>query len=196
VEEFLRRFDRNRDGRVTKEEFRGPPEVFRTGDRNRDGGLEKKEIEGLAKNAPGGRGGGGGEREAVLCVGKSALAVICGNTLYAFSLEPLAYRGHNRFGRPAGTHFERRDRRAPPAPPTAAVEGDTVWILAGDEFLRVSLKSLRVKAEADLPALPEGASAGERKILVSKRGLVVSIGDALLRYEKKKLTLQGKVELK
>ena len=42
------RDDRNKDGKVTKEEFSGPPQLFQRLDRNGDGVLTREEIEGTA----------------------------------------------------------------------------------------------------------------------------------------------------
>ena len=41
---FMRREDRNGDGKVTRQEFRGPPEHFDRFDRNKDGVLTADEA--------------------------------------------------------------------------------------------------------------------------------------------------------
>jgi len=170
MEDFLRKFDRDRDKRVSREEFKGPQDLFRRVDRNRDGFLDGKEIETLD------RGGGreprpGGERAVFLCPAETILAVVGPNTLYAFDASSLEYKGHNRFGAPSGTHFERkgRGRGALPAP-VAVTEGSTIWILTEDKFLRVSLKSLRVKAGADLGPLASKGDPGDWLALLDRNG--------------------------
>jgi len=44
VEDFFRRFDRNKDGKVQREEFQAGEEVFKKYDRSRDGSLSKREV--------------------------------------------------------------------------------------------------------------------------------------------------------
>jgi acetyl esterase/lipase len=48
-----RRFDKNDDGRVTKEEYDGPAQLFQRADRNRDGVLTREEYEALAPPSAG-----------------------------------------------------------------------------------------------------------------------------------------------
>ena len=62
-EKFLRKFDRDRDGRVSREEFSGPPEGFAQFDTNGDGFATRDEIEAFLDgriSAP-----QGGQKEAV-----------------------------------------------------------------------------------------------------------------------------------
>jgi Ca2+-binding EF-hand superfamily protein len=44
VEDFFRRFDRNKDGKVQREEFQAGEEVFKKYDRSRDGSLSRREV--------------------------------------------------------------------------------------------------------------------------------------------------------
>ncbi|OPX41796.1 MAG: hypothetical protein B1H13_00020 [Desulfobacteraceae bacterium 4484_190.3] len=48
---FIEKFDRDKDGKVTKDEFPGPPHVFNRFDKNKDGVID-------ASEAPEGRSGG------------------------------------------------------------------------------------------------------------------------------------------
>ena len=41
---FIQRFDKNNDGKVSKEEFTGPDEVFNNYDKNQDGYIDKSEA--------------------------------------------------------------------------------------------------------------------------------------------------------
>jgi hypothetical protein len=151
VEEFLREFDRNRDGRVSESEFRGPREVFKRADRNGDRVLDREEI---GKLGPKGGRGGAGEREFTIHVGKTTVAVVGADTVYAFAVEGLKTRGHNRFGAPEGTHFEKRDRgRGPAGAVPITGKGDTLWLLSEGRLLRMDLKKLVVRAETELPAV-------------------------------------------
>jgi hypothetical protein len=43
-EDLVRRLDRNRDGRISQQEFDGPPDHFRSWDRNNDGFLSEEEV--------------------------------------------------------------------------------------------------------------------------------------------------------
>ncbi len=47
-EEWVARLDRDQDGRVSAEEFDGPPEHFAQFDKNRDGYLEASEARGVS----------------------------------------------------------------------------------------------------------------------------------------------------
>ncbi|MHC4340966.1 MAG: EF-hand domain-containing protein [Planctomycetota bacterium] len=44
VEDFFRRFDKNKDGKVQREEFQAGEEVFKKYDRSRDGNLSRREV--------------------------------------------------------------------------------------------------------------------------------------------------------
>lgn len=62
--ERMSRFDKNDDGKITREEFGGPERAFERFDMNRDGELTKKEVEsqrgmGRGGDRGGARGGGG-----------------------------------------------------------------------------------------------------------------------------------------
>ncbi len=54
---ILQRGDENRDGRLSREEFRGPPALFDRLDRNRDGVVTREEHEGAFPSRPDGPGG-------------------------------------------------------------------------------------------------------------------------------------------
>lgn len=56
-EQFMRRLDSDGDGRVTREEFRGPPKRFGQIDANKDGVISREEIEAFRA-----AGGGGGQQ--------------------------------------------------------------------------------------------------------------------------------------
>ncbi len=61
-DEMRQRFkdaDKNADGKVTKDEFPGPPERFQALDRNQDGGVTADEIEAALKDGMNGEGGRG-----------------------------------------------------------------------------------------------------------------------------------------
>jgi Ca2+-binding EF-hand superfamily protein len=53
VELILQREDKNGDGKVSREEFRGPPQLFERWDTNKDGFLIKEEFEAGMAVAPG-----------------------------------------------------------------------------------------------------------------------------------------------
>jgi hypothetical protein len=166
AEDFLKRFDRNGDGRVSDEEFTGPREVFKRADADHDRSLDRREIPALDRSRE-------RKRPVVLCAGTDGVAVVGQNTLYVFAPDTLAYAGHNRFGRPVGTHFERKGETPGPRPfPVAVTRGKAVWILAEDKVLRIGLKGLRVKAEASLPlkADPAGDRGGERLKTLDRDG--------------------------
>ena len=59
-EGFLNRFDSNKDGQVSKEEFTGPAERFPMLDQDGDGVITRKEMESMPRRGPGQRGGGAG----------------------------------------------------------------------------------------------------------------------------------------
>ena len=60
---MLERMDENKDGRISENEFRGPPPIFERIDSNRDGAISKAELQSFRRPA-GGRGfrGGKGKR--------------------------------------------------------------------------------------------------------------------------------------
>lgn len=49
-EQFLERSDANKDGKVTRDEFKGPPRIFEMLDRNKDGVILKEEHEQPGRN--------------------------------------------------------------------------------------------------------------------------------------------------
>lgn len=49
-EQFLERSDANKDGKVTRDEFKGPPQIFEMLDRNKDGVVTKEEHEQPGRN--------------------------------------------------------------------------------------------------------------------------------------------------
>jgi len=55
VDQIFKIMDRNKDGKLAKDEFRGPPNIFTSADKNKDGIVTRKELEAL-------RGGGGGKK--------------------------------------------------------------------------------------------------------------------------------------
>lgn len=151
VREFLDRFDRNRDGKIGIDEFPGPHEVFSRADRNGDRSLSREEIAGMEKPGSGQEQGGG---QLFLAVGDTVVAAIGPNTLYALDAKTLAYLGHNRFGEPEGTHFERRGQAPVAGEPVTICEGDMLWLLAGDLLYRFDLTDLERKKDTELPADP------------------------------------------
>ncbi|MDP6367173.1 MAG: hypothetical protein QF787_13675 [Nitrospinota bacterium] len=60
--QVLRRMDRNRDGKISRTEFRGPPNRFGKLNANGDGFLTEAELRSAFARRAGQRGGGGGKR--------------------------------------------------------------------------------------------------------------------------------------
>jgi len=163
VDDVLRQFDKDGDGRISEKEFPSALDLFRRGDKDRNGYLDRKEIEAITpKGDEPGRPKAPG-RELALAAGETVVAVVGPNTLYAFDAATLKPLGHNRFGGPASDPMGKKGGLPGlPKASLAAIEGDTVWILSDDLLLRMDLKELRTKADADLPLAPTARDGTER----------------------------------
>jgi Ca2+-binding EF-hand superfamily protein len=177
--EILKRLDRDRDGRVSRKEWRGNSRIFDRIDKNSDGFLDRKEFEIMAKGtgrAPGrdpfqkpgregpGRKGPGRKgprrggpqnsapQEVSLCLTPSFLAVVKGGTLFVYARKTLTLLGHNRFARSVGTEKGRFPNPPRSAPVTIRAQEDTLFLFDGTRVLRINLKKLRVTKEFKLPA--------------------------------------------
>ncbi|MCU0723174.1 MAG: CotH kinase family protein [Planctomycetes bacterium] len=163
VDDVLRQFDKDGDGRISEREFPSALDLFRRGDKDRDGFLDRREIDAITpKGEEPGR-ARAASREFVLVAGETVVAAVGPNTLYAFDAATLKPLGHNRFGGPASDPMGRKGG-LPGLPKAccAVAEGDTAWILADDLVLRVDLKDLRAKADADLPVATSGREGADR----------------------------------
>jgi Ca2+-binding EF-hand superfamily protein len=171
VDDVLRQFDKDGDGRISEKEFPSALDLFRRGDKDRDGYLDRKEIEAITPKGEDAGRSRGTVRELALVAGETAVAVVGPNTLYAFDAATLKPLGHNRFGGPASDPMGRKGGLPGlPKGPCAVAEGDTVWILADDLLLRMDLKDLRTKADADFLVAPTGREDAERLKALDRNG--------------------------
>ncbi len=166
-EEFLKRNDRDGDGRVSQSEFEGPPEAFKRLDRNRDGYVDQAELKSLDQPREGGGPFPGQEpgrspREMALYPGETVVVVAGSSTLYFFAAADLKPLGHNRFGEPSDGAPGRRGGPGAQAAPAICGDGDLLWVLSPDRIMKVDLKKSAIESEADIPSDPESSPEENR----------------------------------